>query len=83
MKTHTKKVIVIGHKNPDTDSICSAITYAALKTKITGKEYVAKRAGQLNQETEYVLRRFKVAAPEYIEDVRTQVKDKMLLLFQL
>ncbi len=75
MKTHTKKVIVIGHKNPDTDSICSAITYAALKTKITGKEYVAKRAGQLNQETEYVLRRFKVAAPEYIEDVRTQVKD--------
>lgn len=75
MKTHTKKVIVIGHKNPDTDSICSAITYAALKSKITGKEYVAKRAGQLNQETEYVLRRFNVAAPEYIEDVRTQVKD--------
>lgn len=75
MRKHTKKVIVIGHKNPDTDSICSAIAYAALKSKLTGGEYVAKRAGQLNQETKYVLRRFEISAPDYIEDVGTQVKD--------
>ena len=40
-----KKVYVIGHKNPDTDSICSAIAYANLKNKITGEKYIAKRAG--------------------------------------
>lgn len=75
MKAHVNKIIVIGHKNPDTDSICSAIAYAALKKKITGGEYIAKRAGQLNQETKYVLKRFKAAAPEYLADVGTQVKD--------
>lgn len=75
MNTHTKKIYIIGHKNPDTDSICSAIAYAALKRKLTGKEYVARRAGQLNPETQYVLERFKITPPEYLADVRTQVKD--------
>ena len=42
-----KKVYVIGHKNPDTDSICSAIAYANLKNKITGEKYIAKRAGEV------------------------------------
>lgn len=70
-----KKVWVIGHKNPDTDSICSAIAYAELKNKIGGRKYEAKRAGQTNEETKYVLEHFKVEAPEYVGDVGAQVKD--------
>lgn len=69
------KVYVIGHKNPDTDSICSAIAYANLKRHITGDEYVAKRAGQLNEETQYVLNTFNVEAPGLLNNVKTQVKD--------
>lgn len=75
MNSSTKKIIVIGHKNPDTDSICSAIAYAKLKNILTGKEYIARRAGQLNAETQYVLERFNVTAPEYLGDVGTQVRD--------
>ena len=70
-----RRTIVIGHKNPDTDSICSAICYAALKSKITGNEYVAGRAGHVNEETQYVLNYFHVEAPQLIESVKTQVKD--------
>ncbi len=70
-----RRTIVIGHKNPDTDSICSAICYAALKSKITGKEYVPSRAGHVNEETQYVLNYFNVEAPQLIESVKTQVKD--------
>lgn len=70
-----KTVYVIGHKNPDTDSICSAIAYADIKRKTTGGDYVAKRAGQINEETQYVLNRFGVEAPGYMPDVGTQVKD--------
>ena len=70
-----RRTIVIGHKNPDTDSICSAICYAALKSKITGKEYVPGRAGHVNEETQYVLNYFNVEAPQLIESVKTQVKD--------
>jgi len=70
-----RKVYVVGHKNPDTDSICSAIAYANLKRKITGEEYVAKRAGDLNGETAYVLERFGVPQPGYLSDVHLQVKD--------
>ena len=50
-----KPVLVIGHRNPDTDSICSAICYAHLKQILTGREHVACRAGQVNAETAYVL----------------------------
>ncbi len=70
-----KKVWVIGHKNPDTDSICSAIAYADLKNKIGDKNYEAKCAGQPNEETKYVLEHFKVDAPKYVGDVGAQVKD--------
>lgn len=70
-----KPVYVIGHKNPDTDSICSAIAYADIKQKTTGGQYVAKRAGQINEETQFVLNRFEVEAPGYLPDVGTQVKD--------
>ncbi len=68
-------VFVIGHKNPDTDSICSAIAYANLKNKLYGGGYAPKRAGQVNAETEYVLQKFGVETPEYIADVGAQVKD--------
>ena len=71
----TKKTIVIGHKNPDTDSICSAICYANLKHVLTGNEYIAGRAGHVNSETKFVLDYFGVAAPKEIETVKTQVKD--------
>ena len=73
--TMKKKVYIIGHKNPDTDSICSAIAYAELKKKITGDDYVAKRAGQINEETHYVLKKFKVDAPGLLQNVKLQVKD--------
>lgn len=75
MREKKRPVFVIGHKNPDTDSICSAIAYANLKKKITGEEYIARRAGHLNEETQYILERFGVKPPEYIKDVGTQVKD--------
>lgn len=70
-----KKTIVIGHKNPDTDSICSALAYAYLKNQTEGGGYIAARAGQLNQETQYVLNFFQAEAPVYVADVMTQVKD--------
>ena len=70
-----KKTIVIGHKNPDTDSICSAIGYANFKTLQTGGEYVPCRAGELNPETTFVLDYFKVDVPKLIKSVKTQLKD--------
>ncbi len=70
-----RKVYVVGHKNPDTDSICSAIAYAALKTKITGIHHEPRRAGQLNEETQYVLEHFGVKAPRLLSDLREQIKD--------
>ncbi|MGN0164581.1 MAG: putative manganese-dependent inorganic diphosphatase [Lachnospiraceae bacterium] len=75
MKTHKKKILVIGHKNPDTDSICSSIAYTALKNQISPELHVAKCAGEINAETEFVLRYFGVDKPDYIDDVSTQVKD--------
>lgn len=75
MPVEKRKTIVIGHKNPDTDSICSAICYASLKSEITGKEHVPGRAGHINEETQFVLNYFGVEAPELIENVKTQVRD--------
>ena len=71
----SKKTIVIGHKNPDTDSICSAICYANLKQLQTGEPYVPARAGHINSETKFVLDYFKVNPPKEITSVKTQVKD--------
>lgn len=73
--SNEKEIYVIGHVNPDTDSICSAIAYAELKRKVTGKNYEARRAGQVSPETRFVLEHFNVQAPKYTGDVRTQVKD--------
>lgn len=69
------KVYVVGHKNPDTDSICSAIAYAELRTKLTGILHTPRRAGQLNEETQYVLEHFGVKVPRLLSDLRVQVKD--------
>ncbi|MBE5822857.1 MAG: putative manganese-dependent inorganic diphosphatase [Butyrivibrio sp.] len=70
-----RPIFVTGHKNPDTDSICAAITYANLKNKAFGGNYIACRAGHLNEETQFVLSHFGVDVPAYIKDVRTQVRD--------
>ena len=70
-----KKTIVIGHKNPDTDSICSAICYANLKSVLTGNEHIPGRAGQVNPETKFVLDYFGAEAPMEVRSVKTQVKD--------
>ena len=73
-----RPIYVVGHKNPDTDSICSAIAYANLKNILNKDEeqvYVAARAGAMNPETEYVLKKFQAEPPVYISDVMTQVRD--------
>ena len=71
-----EKIFVIGHKNPDTDSICSAIAYCDIKNRTTQEsKYIPKRAGQINEETEYVLSRFGVHPPGYLSNIGTQVKD--------
>ncbi len=71
-----EKIFVIGHKNPDTDSICSAIAYADIKNRTSQKvKYIPKRAGQINEETEYVLNRFGMLPPGYLSNIGTQVKD--------
>lgn len=62
------KVFVTGHKNPDTDSVCSALSYAALK-QAQGVEAVAVRLGEVNKETQYALDYFQVEAPELIASV--------------
>lgn len=68
-------ISVVGHMNPDTDSICSAIAYANLKKTLTGGNYQACRAGVVNPETQYVLDYFGVEAPTYVDDVRQRVKN--------
>ncbi|MDO4324995.1 MAG: putative manganese-dependent inorganic diphosphatase [bacterium] len=75
MAERIRNTIVIGHKNPDTDSICSAISYANLKRKVTGNPYEACRAGKVNEETKYVLNYFQMEEPRLVESVKTQVRD--------
>ncbi len=71
-----RPVYIVGHKNPDTDSICSAIAYAYLKNKCDSTcEYVPARAGQVNQETQYVLNAFHADPPVYLHDVMTDARD--------
>lgn len=77
-KVINNKIYVVGHKNPDTDSICSAIAYAELRTHLTGERHNARRAGHLNEETQYVLDFFEVKPPALLTDLRVQVKDVAL-----
>ncbi|WP_314011219.1 manganese-dependent inorganic pyrophosphatase [Pseudostreptobacillus hongkongensis] len=62
------KTLIFGHKNPDTDAICSAIAYSELKNKL-GSDSESRRLGNLNEETKYVLNYFEVEAPELIENI--------------
>ena len=64
-----EKILVFGHKNPDTDTICSSIALAELQKKLTGKEVEPVKLGELNKETEYALNYFKVEEPKTIEKV--------------
>lgn len=75
MGERKRPVFVIGHKNPDTDSICSALAYADLKRRLTGEDYIAARAGNLNEETQYIVERFGITPPVFLKDVGTQVRD--------
>jgi len=68
-------IYVFGHRNPDTDSIVSAMAYAALCNALGDNEYVAARLGHINDETAFLLDRFGMKAPLYLNTVRTQVKD--------
>ncbi|MCD8091212.1 MAG: putative manganese-dependent inorganic diphosphatase [Clostridiales bacterium] len=71
-----EKVYILGHKNPDSDSVCSAIAYAELKNSLgTGTVYAAGRCGEINSETRFILNYFGVPEPEYVENVRTQIED--------
>ena len=64
-----EKVLVFGHKSPDTDSICSTLAMANLQTKLRGEEVIPCRLGELNEETKYALKYFDVEAPKFIEKV--------------
>lgn len=68
-------IYVTGHRNPDTDSIVSAMAYAALRNALGDREYRAARLGHVSDETQLVLDRFGFAAPEWIKTMRTQVRD--------
>ncbi len=68
-------IYVTGHRNPDTDSIVSAMAYAALRNALGEGEYRAARIGHISDETQLVLDRFGLTAPEWIKTVRTQVRD--------
>ncbi len=69
-----EKILVFGHKNPDTDSICSSIAMANLQTKLLGEEVVPCRLGEINEETKYALNYFNVEAPKLIEKVEEAQK---------
>lgn len=73
-----EKVLIFGHKNPDTDTICSAIAYADLKSKL-GFDVEAVRLGSVNGETQYALDTFKAAAPRLVETVANEVNSVILV----
>ena len=75
MPKEAHKVVVIGHRNPDTDSICSAIAYAELKNRTSTLVCEPRRAGKMNQETEFVLKQFGVPPPLMCTDVNPKIRD--------
>ena len=68
-------IYITGHRNPDTDSIVSAMAYAALQNALGNRQYQAARLGQISDETQIVLERFGFQPPKLIDNVRTQVRD--------
>ena len=75
MPKEAHKVVVIGHRNPDTDSICSAIAYAELKNRTSTLVCEPRRAGKMNQETEFVLKKYGVTPPRMCTDVNPKIRD--------
>lgn len=70
------EVYVVGHKNPDTDSVCSAVAYANFKNLLEGTDrYVPYRAGHLNEETQYVFKACRLTPPPVLSDLRAQVRE--------
>jgi len=72
-----KKTYIIGHKNPDTDCIVSAVAYAKLKELLGFSNYVAARAGHLNPQTDYIFKKFNVPRPEYLPNLQPKVEHFM------
>lgn len=76
MNEEKRHVNVVGHKNPDTDSICSSIAYAYLKNiDDPKKEYIPRRAGEVNEETQFVLNYFGQETPKLLSNIGTRVRD--------
>ncbi len=72
-----QNIYVIGHRNPDTDSICAALAYARLKQLTGNPDVIAARAGEINMQTEFVLNTFGIDLPLYLPDVKIRVRDVM------
>ena len=68
------KILIFGHKNPDTDTVCAAITLSNLKNEL-GYKTEPRVLGAINEETAYVLKRFGIKTPRYLNDVKLQIKD--------
>lgn len=71
------EILVIGHRNPDTDSICAALAYADFKHRTGLRNVVAARCGEVNERTQFVLRSFNVPPPMFVADVSPKVRDVM------
>ena len=71
------QTIVIGHRNPDMDSICSAIAYANLKSALGHPNVIAGRPGNTNQRIDFVLNKFGIEAPEFFSDISPRVMEVM------
>ena len=69
------EIYVVGHRNPDTDSIVAAMSYAALRNALGDRDYVAAYLGHVSDETQRLLNRFGFQPPQLIQNVRTQVSD--------
>jgi len=78
MPKSEKPLLVIGHKNPDTDSICAAIAYARFKSEVMGEPAQPRRAGNVNPQTQFVLTRFEADSPALATDVRARIEDIMI-----
>src|SRR5882724_2285296 len=73
----SSELLVIGHRNPDTDAICSAIGYAEFKRRTGSPQAEAARCGDTNDRIDFVLETFGVAAPRFVADVAPKVRDVM------
>ena len=71
------EILVIGHRNPDTDAICSAIGYAEFKRRTGMVEAIAARCGDTNDRIDFVLETFRMPAPKFVADVSPKVADVM------